>query len=161
MRCQSGRLRAEANDTPVERPSVHRAGSRLGHVRPRREPTASRTTATEESGQRLKLLVVIVADADAEGLIGAMIERGFPATKIGSTGGFLRRGNTTLLSGVEAGEVDDVLALVRRLCPARTELLTVNALPVAGEVPFLTEPIEVRAGGAVVFVLDVERFERV
>lgn len=154
-------MRDEANETTAGRPAVHRVGSRAGWVRPRREPTASRTTATEESGERIKLLVVIVADTDAEGLIAAMIERGFPATKIGSTGGFLRRGNTTLLSGVEAEAVDDVLALVRRLCPARTELLTVNALPVAGEVPFLTEPIEVRAGGAVIFVLDVQRFERI
>lgn len=161
MRCQSVRVRDEADEAAAGGSAAHRAGSRLGRPRPKRLPTASRTTATEERGERLKLLVVIVADTDADGLIAAMIERGFPATKIGSTGGFLRRGNTTLLSGVEAEAVDDVLALVRRLCPARTELLTVNALPVAGEVPFLTEPIEVRAGGAVIFVLDVERFERI
>jgi uncharacterized protein YaaQ len=90
-----------------------------------------------------------------------MVERGYPATKIGSTGGFLRRGNTTLLSGVESDRVDDVLSLVRRLCPVRTELLAISALPLAGEIPFVNEPIEVRAGGAVIFVLDIERFERV
>lgn len=109
----------------------------------------------------MKLAVIIVADTDADGLIRAMVERGHPATKIGSTGGFLRRGNTTLLSGVEADRVDDVIALVRRLCPARSELVALSALPLAGEIPFVSEPVEVRTGGAIIFVLDVERFERV
>jgi uncharacterized protein YaaQ len=109
----------------------------------------------------MKLVITIVADADADGLIRAMVERGYPATKIGSTGGFLRRGNTTLLSGVEEDRVDDVVALVRRLCPARTELLTLGSMPIAGEMPFLHEPLEVRAGGAIIFVLDIVRFERV
>jgi len=108
----------------------------------------------------MKLMVIIVSDPDADGLVRAMVERGHPATKIGSTGGFLRRGNTTLLSGVASDEVDQVVALVRRLCPVRTEILAISAVPLAGELPFLNEPIEVRAGGAVLFVLDVERFER-
>ena len=109
----------------------------------------------------MKLVVLIVADADADGLIRAMVDRGYPATKIGSTGGFLRRGNTTLLSGIDSNRVEDVIALVRRLCPVRTELLTLSTMPVAGEMPFLTEPMEVRAGGAVIFVLDITRFERI
>lgn len=109
----------------------------------------------------MKLVVMIVADADADGLIRAMIERGYPATKIGSTGGFLKRGNTTLLSGIDSDRVDDVIALVRELCPVRMELVTLSAMPIAGELPFLTEPVEVRAGGAVIFVLDIARFERI
>ena len=109
----------------------------------------------------MKLAIIIVSDTDADGLVRAMVERGYPATKIGSTGGFLRRGNTTLLSGVESDRVDDVISLVRRLCPVRTELLAIAALPLAGEIPVVNEPVEVRAGGAVIFVLDIERFERV
>jgi uncharacterized protein YaaQ len=109
----------------------------------------------------MKLAIIIISDTDADGLVRAMVERGYPATKIGSTGGFLRRGNTTLLSGVESDRVDDVISLVRRLCPVRTELLAISALPLAGEIPFVNEPVEVRAGGAVIFVLDIERFERV
>ncbi|MFN8557158.1 MAG: cyclic-di-AMP receptor [Dehalococcoidia bacterium] len=108
-----------------------------------------------------KLMVMIVSDADADGLVRALVQMGHAATKIGSTGGFLRRGNTTLLCGVPASGVEEVLTLVQRLCPARTELLTLGALPLAGEVPFMTEPVEVRVGGAVVFVVNVERFERV
>jgi uncharacterized protein YaaQ len=114
---------------------------------------------TERSGMRL--IITIVADADADGLIRAMVQQGFAATKIGSTGGFLRRGNTTVLSGVQQEEVDTVIALVRQRCPVRTELLTISTMPVAGEMPFLNEPIEVRAGGAIIFVLTIARFERV
>lgn len=113
------------------------------------------------SGPEYKLLVIIASDPDADGLVRALVNAGHSATKIGSTGGFLRRGNTTLLCGVPGDEVETVIAMVRRLCPPRTELLSVSTLPVAGEMPYFTEPIEVRAGGAVLFVLSVDRFERI
>jgi uncharacterized protein YaaQ len=112
-----------------------------------------------EPGQ-LKLVVVIAADSDADRLIKQLIGRGYPATKISSTGGFLRRGSATVLSGVEADEIDDILAIVRAECHARTEFLPVQTLPFFGEGAVVAEPVEVRMGGAIVFVLNVERFER-
>jgi uncharacterized protein YaaQ len=142
---------------PADRPQRR---ARTTPRRVRHRPAASREPV-EGGGSGMKLLIIIVTDTDADGLTRAMIERGVPATKIGSTGGFLRRGNTTLLSGVEEDRVDDVIALVRRLCPVRTELLTITTAPLAGEMPFLNEPLEVRAGGAVIFVLDIARFERI
>ncbi len=120
---------------------------------------AARPTRSEPPSAQ-KLLVIIVSDADADALVRALVTDGLAATKIGSTGGFLRRGNTTLLVGVPADGVEGVLDLVGRLCPSRTELLTLGALPLAGEAAFMTEPVEVRVGGAVVFVLNVERFDR-
>ncbi|MDA0301570.1 MAG: cyclic-di-AMP receptor [Chloroflexi bacterium] len=108
-----------------------------------------------------KLVMMIVSDTDADDLMAALVERGVPATKVGSTGGFLRRGNVTIFSGVPATEVDTVLDVVNEICPARTELVPVQTLPFIGDSPFTTEPIEVRAGGAIMFVLDVERFQRI
>ena len=108
----------------------------------------------------MKLVIIIASDPDAERLMKALIGQGYPATKIGSTGGFLRRGNATILSGVEADEVDQVLAMVRAECHARSELVPAQALPLFGEGAALTEPVEVRVGGAIVFVVDVERFEK-
>lgn len=108
----------------------------------------------------LKLVIIIASDADAERLMKALVERGYPATKISSTGGFLRRGNATILSGVEAGEVDEVLAMVRAECHARSEYVPVQTLPFFGEGATLAEPLEVRVGGAIVFVVAVERFEK-
>ena len=108
----------------------------------------------------LKLVVIIASDADADRLMRKLVEPGYPATKVSSTGGFLRRGSATILSGVEAAEVDDVLAMVRKECHARAEYVPVQTLPFFGEAATLTEPVEVRVGGAIVFVLAVERFEK-
>jgi uncharacterized protein YaaQ len=112
-------------------------------------------------GSNDKLMVMVVADSDAERLVRALVSHGYPATKIGSTGGFLRRGNTTIMSGVEAHEVDEVMEFVRRFCHARTELIPLQSLPVTGDGAPFVDPLEVRVGGAVVFVLNVERFEKV
>jgi uncharacterized protein YaaQ len=108
----------------------------------------------------LKLVVIIASDTDADRLMKTLVERGYPATKIGSTGGFLHRGSATILSGVEAIEVDDVITMVREECHARAEYMPVQALPFLGEGATLSEPVEVRVGGAIVFVLPVERFEK-
>ena len=108
----------------------------------------------------LKLVVIIASDADADRLMKSLVERGYPATKISSTGGFLRRGSATILSGVEAGEVDEVIGMVREECHARAEYVPVQTLPFFGEGTTLAEPVEVRVGGAIVFVLPVERFEK-
>ncbi len=112
-----------------------------------------------QNGQ-LKLVIIIASDADAERLMKGLIEQGYPATKISSTGGFLHRGSATILSGVEENEVEQVLAMVRAECHARTEVMPVHTLPFFSEGSALAEPVEVRVGGAIVFVVNVERFEK-
>ncbi len=106
-----------------------------------------------------KLLVIIASDTDADTLIQKLVQRGYPATKVSSTGGFLRRGNATIFSGVDADDVDNVIALIRSECEARTEFLPSQALPFPESI-LPSEPVEVRTGGAIVFVVSVERFEK-
>ena len=65
-----------------------------------------------------------------------------------------------LFRSVEANEVDEVLAMVRAECHARTEYVPVQTLPFFGEGATLSEPVEVRVGGAIVFVVNVQRFEK-
>lgn len=108
----------------------------------------------------MKLVIIIASDADADRLMKRLIDQGLPATKVSSTSGFLHRGNATILSGVEAGEVDAILAMVRSECHARSEYLPVQTLPFFGEGAPVSEPVEVRVGGAIVFVVNVERFEK-
>jgi uncharacterized protein YaaQ len=74
----------------------------------------------------------------------------------------LRRGSITILSGVDDHNVETVLELTKRECRSRTELLPATALPIFEEMPLATatKPLEVRVGGATVFVLPVDRFER-
>ena len=115
---------------------------------------------TPSADGQLKLVIIISSDPDADRLMKRLIEQGFPATKISSTGGFLHRGNATILSGVEADEVDQVLAMVRNQCHARSEYVPVQTLPFFGEGTMHSEPVEVRVGGAIVFVVNVEQFEK-
>ena len=108
-----------------------------------------------------KLVMMSVSDTDADDLRSALGEQSIPATTIGSTGGFLHRGNVTIFSGVPESQVEAVLATVNEICPARTELVPVQALEFAGDNAFNADPIAVRAGGAIIFVLNVERFQRI
>jgi len=106
-----------------------------------------------------KLCIIIVSGSDADRLMRRLVERSLPATKVSSTGGFLRHGSVTIFSGVTDDQVDEVMALVHEECHARKEVVPLQSLPFASEMPY-AEPVEVRVGGAIVFVLDVSRFER-
>lgn len=106
-----------------------------------------------------KLIVVITSDDEADALIRKLVERGYPATKVSSTGGFLRRGNATIFSGVDATDLENVMTIIRQQCQARTELVPAQALPFPESI-YPAEPVQVRVGGAIVFVLPVERFEK-
>jgi uncharacterized protein YaaQ len=106
-----------------------------------------------------KLLIIIASDSDADTLIQKLVQRGYPATKVSSTGGFLRRGSATIFSGVDSDDVDNVIALIRSECEARTEFLPAQALPFPESI-LPSEPVEVRTGGAIVFVVSVDRFEK-
>jgi uncharacterized protein YaaQ len=107
-----------------------------------------------------RLCVIVASNTDADRLMRALVADGFIATKIASSGGFLRRGNTTILTGVAESAVDQLMELVRQECHARTEIMSVDALPFDPAAGVGT-PVEVRVGGAIAFVLDVARFERV
>lgn len=104
----------------------------------------------------MKLILAILQDEDAPSTVQALVARGYRVTRIASTGGFLRRGNTTLLIGVEDAQVPEVVEILRRFCRTRT-----TYMPVAVEATGLLQAhmIEVEVGGATLFVLDVERFE--
>ena len=87
----------------------------------------------------MKLVIVILGDGEAEAAVRSLIEAGFRVTRVASSGGFLRRGSTTLLMGMEPEKVDQALAVVR---------VTLSAV---------TEPDRQRATA---FVLDVARYEQ-
>ena len=104
----------------------------------------------------MKLIVAIVQDQDVSNLVDDLTTNDFRVTKLASTGGFLKAGNTTLLIGVEDNQVDDVMNLIKNNCETRditTSLLTVT-MPGDTYIPY---PLEVKIGGANIFVLDVEK----
>lgn len=109
----------------------------------------------------MKLIVTVVQDQDSARLIDRLLEEGHRATKLASTGGFLKEGNTTLLIGVEESDLEDVIGIIREICKARKQLVTPLAAIGRSIGSFVPHPIEVPVGGATIFVLDVERFEKV
>ena len=107
----------------------------------------------------MKLVVAIVQDKDSNRLSNALVNEGFRATKLASTGGFLRAGNTTFMIGIEDERVSDVLQVIRNNCKVRDQLVT-PVSPMSGSTAsYMPFPVEVQVGGAAVFVLPVERFE--
>ncbi|WP_027483553.1 cyclic-di-AMP receptor [Deinococcus pimensis] len=104
----------------------------------------------------MRLVLAVVQDADVASLLRALNERHLSATKLASTGGFLREGNTTLLIGVEEDRVPEVLGALRLTCRRRTRLVDPRFASL--EEGMTAEAVEVEVGGAVVFVLRVETF---
>lgn len=109
----------------------------------------------------MKLVIAVVQDQDVPELMDSLVEKGFRATKLASTGGFLRLGNTTLLIGIEDWQIDDVIEIVRTTCRTRSRMVAPTT-PVAPSMgPYASSPVEVQIGGGTIFVLDVVRFEKV
>lgn len=92
-----------------------------------------------------KMVIGIVHPEDAPGLIQALNASGFRVTQMSTTGGFLRQGNATLMIGVEEGQVDQVMEIIRGNTKARARK------------GWRLRPGRHQAGAATVFVLDMER----
>ena len=111
--------------------------------------------------RRVKLVVAIVHHEDAGALVDALLDRDYRATRLASSGGFLKQSNATVILGVDDDQVDAVIEVIRETCNARTQV--VNPMPPIMEPGefFMPYPLEVEVGGATVFVLPVDRFERI
>jgi uncharacterized protein YaaQ len=105
----------------------------------------------------MKLVVAITHDEDSGDLVEDLVGQDYMVTKLASTGGFLKSGNTTLLIGTTVEKVDDVFEMIKKNCKTRKDIITTSAI--LGEAgSFASMPLEITIGGATVFVLDVETF---
>ena len=108
----------------------------------------------------MKLIMAIVQDKDSNRLANAFIDANIRATKLSSTGGFLKAGNSTFIIGIEDDRVQDALELIKKTCQSRKQYVsTPMSLDISldGQVPY---PVEVEVGGATVFVLPVDGFHQ-
>jgi uncharacterized protein YaaQ len=140
LRLQGGAAPALADEKHPHSPQVAAA-----------DVPASRSSKEEvpqpKGAREMNLVLAIVQSEDADAVVGALLATGYRLTRINTAGGFLRRGNATLLIGVEPEKVDDVLQVIQANCRLRTE----PRPPEAG-IPMY---------GATVFVLEAARFVRV
>ncbi len=109
----------------------------------------------------MKLIFAIVQDEDADGLVSAIVEAGFRVTRIGSTGSFLRMGNSSLMMGVDDGDVSKVMSIVRRTCRRRSQMAVPYSPALEPGLLYMPENFEVEVGGAVLLIHNVERYERI
>lgn len=108
----------------------------------------------------MKLVVAIINNDDVNAVMSNLTQEGYSATKLNTSGGFLRSGNVTLLIGVEAKKVDDVINIIGKHGSQRKKITPVNSTYI-GETMLTSMPVEVTVGGATIFVLDVEQFYKI
>ena len=106
----------------------------------------------------MKLIIAIVQDEDASRLVSKLMNEGYGVTKLATTGGFLRAGNTTLLVGVDDDKFDGAMAVIEKICKSRKQIATAPTSMTGVNGVYSPYPIEVMVGGATVFVLTVDQF---
>ena len=107
----------------------------------------------------MKLMLAIVNNDDAHSVNSVLSKEGFSATKIASTGGFLMNGNSTFLLGVKDEDVDRAIELIGQYSKKRVQPAPVDMSYNTAAIGAF--PVEVTVGGATIFVMNVERYDRV
>ncbi len=110
----------------------------------------------------MKMIISIVYKEDSDDLILELNKNNFFVTKLSTTGGFLRRKNVTLLIGVADEYVESVLSIIKSCCGERRQILYTDSR-LTGSMSGgsdMSYPIEIDAGGATVFIVNVENFTK-
>lgn len=108
----------------------------------------------------MKLVIAIVQDLDEAILSEHLLEHDFRITKLKTSGGFLQKGNATMLMGVEDERLDECIKIIEENCETRKSKTTfVN--PGLDMAYIQSLPMEINVGGATIFIIDVDRFIRI
>ena len=108
----------------------------------------------------MKMLIAIVQDQDSHILMDELSERDFRMTKLASTGGFLKAGNTTILMGIDDARTPEALSIIENNCKSRDMTTSLMSVTMPGDA-YIPYPVELKVGGATVFIMDVESFIRI
>lgn len=110
----------------------------------------------------MKLVYIIVSSDDDDRVMEQLNKNGFIGTKMATTGGFLRSGNSTLIVGTEKEKVHTVIDIVKKECGPRQRIMA-STPQTAGAMnnDLMSYPVTVDVGGATIFVVDVEQFVKI
>ena len=108
----------------------------------------------------MKLVFAIVSNDDATSVMRELNKEGFQVTKMASTGGFLRVGNMTLLVGTEEENVPKAIDIISKFSAKRKQVVFSGEPYIGASTGYMSFPSEIEVGGATIFVIDVERFEK-
>ena len=104
----------------------------------------------------MKLILAIVSNDDSSAVSSALTKANYQITRLATTGGFLRAGNTTMIVGCEDDQVEKAIELIGQESKRRTEIVPSTASYEGAEL--ISTPIQITVGGATIFVLNVEQF---
>src|SRR5699024_9705072 len=108
----------------------------------------------------MKLIIAVVQDKDSNRLVGALSEGNFQTTKLATTGGCLKEGKTTLMSGGEGEHIDEALDTIKENCSQREQMVAPIS-PMTGTADsYIPKQVKAAGGGATVFILLIESFFR-
>lgn|SRR5690554_2687307 len=107
----------------------------------------------------MKLVMAIVSNDDSTSVSASLTKENYSVTRLATTGGFLRSGNTTIIVGTEDDNVEKVIEIIGSESKRRTEIVPSTASYDIGR--YAAFPVEVQVGGATIFVIDVEQFIKV
>lgn len=108
----------------------------------------------------MKLIFAVVHLKDVEACADALTSRGFVYTRFATQGGFLDTSNVTLMIGVGDDQVGEALDILRRRAQHRTEMMAARSQASNDVTPVLAPPVDVEVGGATVFVVPLDRLEK-
>lgn len=97
-----------------------------------------------------------MSNDDSPTVSSALTKENYSVTRLATTGGFLRAGNTTLLVGCEDNLVDHAIEVIGKYSRRRSEVVPSTASYDIGR--YASFPVEVQVGGATIFVVDVAQF---
>lgn len=107
----------------------------------------------------MKLIIAVINRDDTNAVTQNLTQNGFSSTRLSTVGGFLLASNVTLLIGVKDDQVQKAIDLIRERSHSRQQMVPAITEMSYGFMPVM--PVEVTVGGATIFVVDVERFERI
>lgn len=111
----------------------------------------------------MKIIYAIVSSDDGTRVTDVLNEHQFSVTRLATTGGFLKKGNSTLMIGTEKDRVDEAIELIKDTCGQRQKITCNVPTPNISSISagYMMMPMSVELGGATIFVTDVERFEKI
>ena len=106
------------------------------------------------------MITAIVNKKDSAKVCDALTNNGIEYTRLATTGGFLRAGNTTLMIGIDDERLVSTLEIIRKNCAKRMEKVPTPASSMSMQTPHAPQTAEVMVGGAIVFVNEITYFEK-
>jgi len=110
----------------------------------------------------MKIIYAIVSSDDGNRVTDVLNEHKYSVTRLATTGGFLKKGNATLMIGTDEDRVEEAIELIKNTCGKRQNITCNVPAPNISSVSagYMMMPVNVELGGATIFVTDVERFEK-